>query len=614
MDSLIAPKPQARAMAALSPTPQTTTINSSTNPFRFHNKSQISSLINIRKQKQCKFAPRVISCKSSNGDQSHSNDDHSFSLANKLDRRNVLLGLGGLYGAAGLSSEPLAFAAPVSPDLSQCGAADLPAGAKPTNCCPPPSSKIIDFKLPSPSGSKLRVRPAAHAVDEEYIAKFSRALQLMKALPDTDPRSFKQQANVHCAYCDGAYHQVGFPNLDVQVHNSWLFFPFHRFYLYFFERTLGSLIGDPTFAMPFWNWDSPAGMQMPAIYADPKSPLYDQLRNANHQPPTLLDLDYNGRDVPTSNQDQASSNLTIMYRQMVSNGKSPTLFFGRPYRAGDDTDPGGGAVENIPHGPVHVWCGDNTQPNLEDMGNFYSAGRDPIFFAHHSNIDRMWSLWKTLGGRRTDLTDPDWLNSSFLFYDENAQLVRVKVRDCLDEKRLGYVYQDVDVPWLNSKPTPRKSSLSRSVGRVVKSLGVANAADSKLTPKSDFPLVLDSVVKTALARPKKSRSKKEKEDEEEVLVIENIEFDRDVPIKFDVYVNDEDDLPSGPDKSEFAGSFVSVPHKHKHKKKLSTCLSLGLTDLLEDLDADSDDTVIVTLIPRFGKGHVKIGGIKIEFS
>lgn len=514
---------------------------------------------------------------------------------------------------AGLGSDPFAFATPVSPDLSHCGAADLPAGAKPTNCCPPTSSKIIDFKLLSPT-NQFRVRPAAHAVDDEYIAKFSRALQLMKALPDSDPRSFKQQANVHCAYCDGAYHQVGFPNLDVQVHNSWLFFPFHRFYLYFFEKILGKLIGDPNFAMPFWNWDSPAGMQMPAIYADPKSPLYDQLRNANHQPPTLLDLDYNGRDVPTSNQDQFSSNLTIMYRQMVSNGKSASLFFGRPYRAGDDTDPGGGAVENIPHGPVHVWCGDNTQPNLENMGNFYSAGRDPIFYAHHSNIDRMWTIWKTLGGRRTDITDPDWLNASFLFYDENAQLVRVKVRDCLDEKKLGYVYQDVDIPWLNSKPTPRKTNLSRSIGRVVKSLGVANAADTKLTPKSDFPLILDSVIKTAVARPKKSRSKKEKEDEEEVLVIDNIEFDRDVAVKFDVYVNDEDDLPSGPGKSEFAGSFVSVPHKHKHKKKLNTCLSLGLTDLLEDLDADDDDTVIITLIPRFGKGHVKIGGIKIEFA
>jgi len=95
-------------------------------------------------------------------------------------------------------------------------------------------------------------------------------------------------------------------------------------------------------------------------------------------------------------------------------------------------------------------------------------------------------------------------------------------------------------------------------------------------------------------------------------VIEEIEFDRDVAVKFDVYINDEDDSPSGPDKTEFAGSFVNVPHKHKHRKKMNTSLTLGITDLLEDLEAEDDDTVIVTLVPRYGKGLATIGGIKID--
>ena len=79
-------------------------------------------------------------------------------------------------------------------------------------------------------------------------------------------------------------------------------------------------------------------------------------------------------------------------------------------------------MENIPHGPVHVWIGDNTQPNLEDMGSLYSAARDPIFYSHHANVDRMWTIWKTLGGKRSDITDPDWLESGFLFYDEKKTL------------------------------------------------------------------------------------------------------------------------------------------------------------------------------------------------
>ncbi|KAF6163120.1 hypothetical protein GIB67_024984 [Kingdonia uniflora] len=184
------------------------------------------------------------------------------------------------YGA-----DRLAIGAPIiPPDFTKCGPPDLPAGAKPVNCCPPTDFKIFDFKPPSHS-APLRIRQAAHLVDNEYIAKYTEAYELMRALPEDDPRSFKQQANIHCAYCDGAYDQIGFPDLQIQVHNSWLFFPFHRYYLYFHEKILGSLIGDPTFALPFWNWDSPAGMRMPKYYTNSKSALYNKLRDAKHQPP-----------------------------------------------------------------------------------------------------------------------------------------------------------------------------------------------------------------------------------------------------------------------------------------------------------------------------------------
>ncbi|KAL6145445.1 hypothetical protein ACLB2K_056132 [Fragaria x ananassa] len=346
-------------------------------------------------------------------------------------------------------------------------------------------------------------------------------------------------------------------------------------------------------------------MKLPALFADPKSPLYNELRNANHQPPMLLDLDWNLTDTPTTEADQISSNLKIMYRQMVSNAKKQQLFFGTPYRAGTDPSPGSGSIESTPHGPVHVWTGDNTQPNYEDMGNFYSAARDPIFFSHHSNVDRIWS----------DITDPDWLDTGFLFYDENEQQVRVKVRDCLDSKKLGYVYQDVDIPWLTSKPTPRRSKLAKTA----KAVGVARAATSgpKVVGRGDFPIKLDSKISTVVKRPKQKKRSKEKEDEEEILVIGGIEFEKDTAVKFDVYVNDleDDDEPGKPDDSEFAGSFVNVPHKHKDKKKKKTksCLRLGLTDLLEDLGAEDDESVVVTLVPRYGTKSLKIDTIKIEF-
>ncbi|XP_020102355.1 polyphenol oxidase I, chloroplastic-like [Ananas comosus] len=517
-----------------------------------------------------------------------------------IDRRDLLLGVGGLYGAAaGLGLDRRAVGAPIqAPDISTCGPpADLPATAPPTDCCPPYQSTIVDFKLP-PRSDPLRVRPAAQSVDADYLAKYKKAVELMKALPADDPRNFVQQAKVHCAYCDGAYDQIGFPDLEIQVHSSWLFFPWHRFYLYFNERILGKLIGDDTFALPFWNWDAPGGMQIPAIYADASSPLYDKLRNAKHQPPTLVDLDYNGTDPTFTPEQQIAHNLTIMYRQVISGGKTPELFMGAAYRAGDAPDPGAGTLELVPHNTMHLWTGDPNQPNDEDMGTFYAAARDPIFFAHHGNVDRMWYVWRKLGGTHRDFTDPDWLNASFLFYDENAQLVRVKVKDCLSADALRYTYQDVDIPWISAKPTPKKTP--------------GGAAPS--TTEAIFPVVLDKPVSSTVARPKTGRST----GEEEVLVVEGIELDKDVAVKFDVYINAPDNEGVGPEASEFAGSFVQVPHKHKKGKKekarIKTTLRLGITDLLEDIGAEDDESVLVTLVPRIGEGLVKVGGLRIDFS
>ncbi|MED6169611.1 hypothetical protein PIB30_022829 [Stylosanthes scabra] len=518
------------------------------------------------------------------------------------NRRDVLIGLGGLYGSSTLTNNiinPFAFAAPLAPDLKTCGPPTLPAGAKPTKCCPPPSTTIKDFVFPQ-QNLPLKIRKPAQLVakDSEYVAKYKEAIRLMKSLPEDDPRNFTQQANVHCAYCHNSYHQVGFPNLDLQVHFSWIFFPFHRWYLYFYERMLGSLINDPSFALPYWNWDSPDGMEIPAIFTERNSPLYNELRNANHQPPTLMDLNWNKKDVDSSGN--VDANLAIMYRQ-VYEAKRARCFFGKPFRAGQEpytVKVGSGTLELVPHNVVHSWTGDITQPNTENMGALYSAARDPIFYSHHANVDRMWSIWNSFN--RKDIDDSDWLDSSFLFYDENKDLVRVKIRDCLDTKKLGYDFLEQPLPWINTKPKPRRTKIER----VVKPLTV--------TKNLDFPFKLEKIVSTVVNRPAKSRSKEDKEEKEETLVIE-VEFDRRRGVKFDVLINEEEDAKfATPVNREFAGSFVNVSHVQTSMSMITdTNFSIGITELLEDLGANDDDSVVVTLVPQYGEGVV-IKDIKID--
>lgn len=512
------------------------------------------------------------------------------------------------------------------PELEQCHKPDLPTGADPVNCCPPYSEKATDFQFPQ--NLPMRVRPSAHKVDAKYIKKYTQAVKLMRELPDDDPRSFVQQANVHCAYCDGAYYTGSLP-LELQIHNCWLFLPWHRWYLYFHERILAKLIGDDSFALPFWNWDAPAGMTFPPIYANTKSPLYDELRNSAHMPPTVVDLNYNGTDDTTiTDKEVIASNLNLMYRQIVSGAKTAKLFHGQPYRYGDEADPGAGTLENSPHGPVHLWTGSATEPNREDMGNFYSAGRDPIFFAHHANIDRLWTIWRSLGGkRRTEFDDKDYLDAKFLFYDENARLVKVSVADALDPEKLMFSYQQVDIPWLKARP--KKTSAKAKVASLF-GPSPAMAAGNEIPEFGSEIKDLVGPVSVRVKRPKKKRSREEIDEEiEEVLVIEGIEVRRGLAVKFDVFINlPEADSKTAISSAQYAGTFVNVPHHHHQKDQdkskrsegakgpsRKSSFKVGITEILEDLDATDDEDIVVTLIPKgdYARYPLKVSSIKIEY-
>ncbi|KAL6602993.1 hypothetical protein ACP70R_043354 [Stipagrostis hirtigluma subsp. patula] len=533
---------------------------------------------------------------------------------------------------------------PIVTDHLHCGEPDLPPHALPPfHCCPPPApaSEPVNFTFPDPA-EPLRTRRPAHAAADD-MAKFARAVALMKALPASDPRSFHQQASVHCAYCAGAHRQAGRPELAVQVHYSWLFFPFHRAYLYFFERIAAKLLGDPGFAVPFWSWDVPEGMRIPAEFADEASPLYDPVRNPRHAPPKVVDFDFSYVDKNYTDDEQIQLNLRIMYKQnfyshmihysdmgacievcllalllflimhrcrgstnrmtrMVTNAPLPSLFHGQPYRAGDAAFPGAGTVELCPHNTMHRWTGDISRPNHEDMGAYYSSARDPIFFPHHANSDRLWEVWRDIGGAnhgcggrscRSDFTDPDWLDSSFLFYDEEARLVRVTVRDMLDVEKLRYTYAEVGMPWLGARP-PTTTGVHRGRGNM---------------RSISFPVSLDVSVSSEVRRPGRPR----RWPEQEVLVIDGIEAVSEDFIKFDVYVNAVEYEKVGPGGREMAGSFLSLKHLGMEAGKVGskTSMRVALNELLENLDAKGDDSLTVTLVPIFGK--VRVGGLRIEY-
>ncbi|KAG9449674.1 hypothetical protein H6P81_009639 [Aristolochia fimbriata] len=514
-------------------------------------------------------------------------------------------------------------------NLSTCHTSLSDANAS-VYCCPPKREsdepEVFDFQFPSPSEPK-RIRRPAHLMNEDYIAKYEKAIKIMKQFPYEDPFNFMRQADIHCIYCTGAYNQLN-SSYWYKIHGSWLFFPWHRILIYFHERIVGRLLGDDTFALPYWNWDHPDGMVIPSFYT--RGAYLDKDRDRGHLPPKIADDNFEFVEKGLGPKEQIASNLALMYTQMISGAKKTELFMGCKRFPGEKGDcDGPGTIEQAPHNTLHAWVGSGLQPEREDMGSFYSAARDPIFYAHHANVDRLWTLWKRkrLKGHEPEFVDPVWLDSYFYFHDENRRLVRIKIRDCLDIEKLNYGYEEVELPWLNARPKP---SIPPKLARRILVLREITNNNGRLQLLSEATTpyfgaegrVLDRTIRVKLRRPKRQRSKKDqKDDEEEVLVVYGIDVKKDVYVKFDVLVNAVDESRTGPKYREFAGTFVNTRHgvrivkrEGDSTKKTKAMLKLGISELLADLKAEDEESIWVSLVPKGGTGvHVAVEGIRIEY-
>jgi polyphenol oxidase len=102
-----------------------------------------------------------------------------------------------------------------------------------------------------------------------------------------------------------------------------------------------------------------------------------------------------------------------------------------------------GLLEAGPHGYVHVWT---TDPKnfwgLSNMGMLASAAFDPVFFAHHANIDRLWSKWASMGGHFNPASDRWLKDQPFYFYDQAQVWIGIVPAQTIDtEQSLSYRYQ-----------------------------------------------------------------------------------------------------------------------------------------------------------------------------
>jgi hypothetical protein len=138
------------------------------------------------------------------------------------------------------------------------------------------------------------------------------------------------------------------------------------------------------------------------------------------------------------------------------------VFFGDTESSGiggavmDDDSSTRGLLEQSPHDQIHRVVGGqvagtdgtgNTAFALGGMAIPMTAGFDPIFPVHHSNIDRLWAKWSCMPGKSWGkLPDPAWFNEKpWYFFDTDGSVVNRPRRDYFDYRALGVRFADEDL-------------------------------------------------------------------------------------------------------------------------------------------------------------------------
>lgn len=202
----------------------------------------------------------------------------------------------------------------------------------------------------------LKHRKNVRNLSEQELADLREAFRRCYAIADN--RGYQHHAGIH-----------GLPLPYYCQHGNTLFLPWHRAYLYFFEKALQEQV--PGVTLPYWDWTSERSLEedMPRPYTERRTPEGD--------PNPLASAAIMFPDDPEWRTRREPGNPEILadYAEDADDAMQANDFriFSR-------------ALESA-HSAIHIYCGG-------DMSSINYASYDPIFWAHHAFVDKLWADWQ----------------------------------------------------------------------------------------------------------------------------------------------------------------------------------------------------------------------------
>jgi tyrosinase len=315
---------------------------------------------------------------------------------------------------------------------------------------------------------------------------------------------------------------------------------------------------DDSFRLPYWPWEQEGQNVLPAFFRDASyqsqpNPLFDGTRPLANK---------GGPLVPQDRAASFGADWTMaLTAEYFNRPDVPEQSFGgvRFPKTTLPDKPGSsdfGVMESHAHNMIHVAMGFGS--NMYDPS---TAARDPIFWLHHANVDRLWNRWLDTSGHGNPYptADKDWGDQQFPFYDETGKKVVVSVTQILTLAAAASKYDD-DRRLVVAKPSAEASPMSPEISSIasvqptlalgtkplVKPLSVADDAKPKLT--------------AALANPPSEKV----EPPAIVLRVEGIKPPANAAVVFEVFVTKRGDKPS---RTTYAGTitFFGKTGSHGHK-------------------------------------------------
>ena len=416
---------------------------------------------------------------------------------------------------------------------------------------------------------------------DQTLAAYASAVAAMKQRPDADPTSWAFQAALH-----GTVDQPLRGQNQCQ-HATWFFVSWHRMFVFYFEQIVRAAVvatgGPADWTLPYWNYELggdhatiPSAFRSQTVNGQP-NPLYVSERapgiNAGHALPSAATTSRNAIRA------QSFTGATEF-----GGGVTPVLF--------QNFDGPTGELEATPHNAVHgVVGGWMNNPDL--------AARDPIFWLHHANIDRLWTVWIRNG--HSNPSDPSWLNQAFSFFDVEGQPVSMTAAQVLDTVAdLGYTYDQFETAApappaaaeLAGPVTQPKPPTPELVGTTAAPLKLVGQTQSTTVPL-DQRAQKSALTTLATTTPRI------------ILQVHEVQAERTPDTVYGVYVNLPVGAPPSQEPLHHVGnlSFFGVerarePRGDEHPHGLS--LSFDISELADAQRASghwSDSSVTITFKP-----------------